>query len=1359
MPGVPRVAAENDPFATLRAPRAAIPWDRPAQAPRDATPERVWIGADPHGLGFEVAVATWSGVNPPTQEAMRALHAARLRNRAIPLTVVARRADAQAWLFGPLANAPLLGPLPIGHAARIVQAALDEPTAGAARARIIQARDALETADIPGFDSQGLFAIRELTWGVPRRPDWAAASARSRAIMASSPRGAALVQALGFDSRTIPGNALLLSVHGEPPRAVAILLRDDESFDAESARFAKSPIYHGLEIALQNNVPWLVVARGPQLRLYPTAPDVGVGRRGATQTYFGLDLALLDDEHAGYLELAFGATALAPGGSVDQLLRASRDYAVSLGERLRERIYDKVVDSLSTAIARALAAEAPLDDQRLALAYRLTLRILFRLLFQAYAEDTRLLPLHRNDRYTRASLKELARDLAAHPERPNDPRSASLWDGLRQVWRVIDTGDEAWGVPAYNGGLFGEDPELHPDGCAIARLVLHNDAVGPALAGLLVDVAVDGDRGPVDFRSLDVRDFGTIYEGLLESGLSLAAEDLALDASGAWRPARADERVIAAAGAPYFHTKSGDRKATGSYFTKPFAVEHLLTRALDPALDAHLENVAVLVGRGDQVAAARLFFDFRVADLAMGSGHFLVGAIGHIEAKFGAFLERNPIPGVERELLELREAALTALRRVQVEEPEIDRSALLGRQIARRCVYGIDINDIAVELARLAIWVRTFVPGLPMSSLDHQLVCGNSLTGIGTVDEAIEALDPDARTGALSFSGAAIRTALDSARVLLEDAAALKESTSEEARAAQEASRRALEAAEPARLLFDAAVAVRLGLLLPPGDFDAAGIARSAASPRVREGLRDLVPVHFPVRFPEVFLREPGGFDVLIGNPPWEKVKVEADKWWGSRIPGLFTLPVGARDAAIERGKLERPGLAAQFTLEITRNDGLRNALRLGPYPGLGTGDIDLYQAFAWRNWHLVRRDGRVGLVTPRSLVAEAGGSQWRQRIFDAGEFADVTLLLNTGRWAFDMEPRYSIALITLQRLDRPGDEVNLRGPFTSRAAFDLGMQSPAAQFPAIEFRTWGTGAAFPMLATAQDGEVYLRLRSHPRLDADTGDWRARAHAEFHSTNDKPLFELDRVPPGWWPLFKGESFDLWRPDTGRYYGGVNPEVVVPKLQEKRLNQRRLANSPFAEFAPGAEQDPSTLPIHHARLAFRKITRATDTRSLRIALVPPHVALTEAAPYLLFPRGDPAAQAFVLGVLASIPADWMARRVVEVNMNYHVLHGIAIPRPLPDDPRRRRVVDIAGRLAAVDARFAQWAAAVGVPVGSVAGEENRDLIAELDAVVSRLYGLSRQQVEHIFATFHHGWDYADRLARVLAHYDRWETASP
>ncbi|HEY3548412.1 MAG TPA: hypothetical protein VGK17_20250, partial [Propionicimonas sp.] len=945
---------------------------------------------------------------------------------------------------------------------------------------------------------------------------------------------------------------------------------------------------------------------------------------------------MLDDEHAGYLELAFGARALAPGGSVDEILDASRDYAVSLGERLRDRVYDTVVPALSTAIARALAADGPLAEGRLVLAHRLTLRILFRLLFQAYAEDTRLLPLHRNERYTRASLKELARDLAEHPAAPNDPRSTSLWGGLAQVWRVIDTGDEAWGVPAYNGGLFGSDPDLHPDGAVLAHLVLHNDAVGPALAGLLVDVGADGDRGPVDFRSLDVRDFGTIYEGLLESGLSLAGENLTVDATGAWRPARAGEQVDASAGEPYFHTKSGDRKATGSYFTKPFAVEHLLERALDPALDAHLAKVADVIGRGDQVGAARLFFDFRVADLAMGSGHFIVATIGHIEAKFGAFLERNAIPGVERELLELRDAALAALQRVGVEEPEIDRSALLGRQIARRCVYGLDINDIAVELARLAVWVRTFVPGLPMSSLDHQLVCGNSLTGIGTVDEAVQALDPEGSAGVLTFSGVAIRTALDQARVVLEDAAALKESTFEEARAAQEAARRALAVAEPARLLFDAAIAVRLGLIPPPVDFAADGISRSAATPEVQGALASLSPVHFPIRFPEVFLREPSGFDVVVGNPPWEKVKVEADKWWGGRLPGLFGLPVGARDSAIERAKQDRPDLATQFSAAIERNDRLRDVMRLGPYPGLGKGDLDLYQAFAWRNWDLVRTSGRIGIVAPRSLVSEAGAEQWRHHVFDEGEFADVTLLLNSGRWAFDMEARYTIALIALVRLGHSGQVVTLRGPFASLGEFEAGSASEPAHFPAAEFRTWGTGESFPALATPGDGDAYLAMRLHPRLDVHSAEWRVRAHREFDATLDKPFFNLDSVPAGWWPLYKGESFDLWQPDRGIYYGGVDPAVVVPELTQRRLRSAKLARSAFAEFPRDLIADPGTLPIHSPRIAFRMVTRSTDTRTVRCALVPPRVALTHGAPYLLFPVGTERDVAYLLGVLSSIP---------------------------------------------------------------------------------------------------------------------------
>ena len=208
-------------------------------------------------------------------------------------------------------------------------------------------------------------------------------------------------------------------------------------------------------------------------------------------------------------------------------------------------------------------------------------------------------------------------------------------------------------------------------------------------------------------------------------------------------PAVDDEVIVVPAGSVYLHNRSGVRKATGSYFTKPFAVEHLLDHALEPALDDHIARLEDLRDTGDEATLAEAFFDFRCADIAMGSGHFLVAALDRIEARLSAWLTLNPVPAVSAELLRLRNTAEDALGDLS-SGVEIESSSLLRRQVARHCVYGVDRNCIAVELARLAIWVHTFVPGLPLSLLDHNLVHGDSLTGVGTLDEVVAAFEPKA---------------------------------------------------------------------------------------------------------------------------------------------------------------------------------------------------------------------------------------------------------------------------------------------------------------------------------------------------------------------------------------------------------------------------------------------------------------------------------------------------------------------------------------------------------------------------------------------------------------------------------------
>ncbi|MCY4135714.1 MAG: hypothetical protein OXG30_12515 [bacterium] len=187
-----------------------------------------------------------------------------------------------------------------------------------------------------------------------------------------------------------------------------------------------------------------------------------------------------------------------------------------------------------------------------------------------------------------------------------------------------------------------------------------------------------------------------------------------------------------------------------------------------------------------------------------------------------------------------------------------------------------------------------------------------------------------------------------------------------------------------------------------------------------------------------------------------------------------------------------------------------------------------------------------------------------------------------------------------------------------------------------------------------------------------------------------------------WPVYKGTSFDLWSPDTGVYYDSADAESVVAHLQEKRLSQRRSQSSAFAELEEEVVGDPATLPCCHPRIAFRDVTNPTNTRAIVTALVPGERVIVHQAPYLLRTAGTAVDEAYVLGVLSSMPCDWQARRTVELHMTFEQIGQLSIPDPGMGHPVRDRVAEIAALLAAQDDRFTDWAAEVGVPVGTGGG---------------------------------------------------------
>lgn len=1302
-------------------------------------PDLVFLGNGPDALEVLLAQAP----SKPTKAAVEQLWKARWNRRAAPVLLVAAYpgvGGVKAAVYGLGEDAAFLPEVDLEVAEAIARLGLTSDDSIQA-ARAIQERLSSLDNDHHGLWNSGLFSTYALTRNAPKLGGWAEANRIAESARTKSGRD--LLRALGWATEEIGSTGTLLK-NGETHTAVAILLQNNETFERTSSRFSSaSPVAHGLTEAKKRNLKWVVVASDSVLRLYSTDPGVGVGRKGETETFTQVDLALLGKDDGAYLPLLFSPEALSAGGSVGTLLVSSTEHASSVGDRLRQRVYEHVVPVLAQAVARRLDAKTPaqLED-----AYHHSMIVLFRLLFIAYAEDGDLLPYRTDTRYRAKSLKQLAQDISARmSDGPLtfDDHATDLWDDQVAVWAAINSGNEDLGVPAYNGGLFRDDATARVSGSRLSDLRLSNEEFGPALAALLVD---GHELGPVDFRDLSVREFGTIYEGLLESSLSLAESDLVVDKNGSYLPAAEGQLPVVEAGQVYLHNASGARKATGSYFTKPFAVDHLLRTALEPTLREHLDRVRNLLKANDDAGAAALFFDFRVADIAMGSGHFLVAAVDHMESIMSAFLVEHPIPMVDQELDKLGRSAKDSLG-THAGLHEIERASLLRRQIAKRCIYGVDVNEIAVELTRVALWIHTFVPGLPMSSLDHSLVFGNSLTGVATLDEALNIFEPQRAPGQFSLFADRLTDSLEDSRRSLARLGLVSEATIGEANEAHRLYAEALEESKPARHLMDAALAVRLGWL--GNDSDPDGLVERVLESGTANKISELRPVHFPVSFPEVFMRDNPGFDVVLGNPPWEKVKIEEHAWWGLRFPGLRSMPQKEKNALLDKLRVARPELLAEYNNEVVAVAALRAVLKAGPYPA-GSGDTDLYKIFCWRDWDLLRRDGRAGIVFPRGAMSGSGTAHWRETVLREGSFDEVSFLSNNREWVFDdVDGRYTIALSTIRR----GGEhfVRYNGPFYSQVEFETG-KSRVSEVPAAEFMRWTNAATFPLFPNSESAPVFEKLRSQPRFDA-ANTFNFIPVTELHATGDKALMDFNLVAgPGRIPVLTGASFNLWNPDFGQPYAYADVARLGSHLQSKRQRQARTKSSAF--FGTDVSE-PNSLPLHQARIAFRDIARSNDTRTMLAALIPPESTVTHKAPYLLRVKGDASDEAFLLGVLSSIPFDWYARRFVELTMSYELLTAMPIPSGRMSGTLRGRTIDLSARLAAVDARYANWAAQVGAPVGSLSSAEKDNAIAELDAVVSLLYGLDRDDVVHIFETFHRGWKYTERLNAVLRHFDAWK----
>ena len=717
------------------------------------------------------------------------------------------------------------------------------------------------------------------------------------------------------------------------------------------------------------------------------------------------------------------------------------------------------------------------------------LTLVFRFMFLLHTEARGYLPIG-SAAYRPHSASRLADD--SRPGRgPFGRRSTQRWDRLRTLVRMVRTGDITAGVPAYNGSLFAAAG--FPGSDLLERAEITDIYMAPVLSA----IAFEHDRpqaSGLDYAGLQIGHLGAIYEALLTFRLTRAPEDLAYDARrDIYRPLRAGEQPAVTRADLYYQARAGGRKAGGVFYTRHEFVDHLLQHSLRPALDDHLAQVGRLAERDPNQAARRLF-DFSVVDPAMGSAHFLTAALDMLGDRIELFLAQvGGLPAIARQLRELgKETGPVA------HQPEA--GDLLRRLILKRCIYGVDLSPMAVEVANVTLWLASFVPGLALSYLGSNLKCGDAL--IGVADPSVLG---DVDRDEMFTGGQEVLDAMQHAAELQLELAENPDRTPEEVNRSEDLAAELRTATVSLRNAFDLWGAEPLGLPKSRGDLQLHGqsiVSAGRLPPYVASQLEEARAIasqyrffHWPLEFPSVFHRERPGFDVVVGNPPWNKVKFELPSFLALHDPGIRGLRSGlARDERAGRLFRERPEL--QREIEDTRRQIQQQREFFRPENGYtiqGRGDTDLYKLFCERYASIARSKGFMGVVLPRVAFLNYGSRGFRRWFFKRSRPNRIDALLNNRRWAFGIHPQYSIALVTAQVGVPVAGSLVVTGPARNEREFAecitgegvhvdlaaLASWTPAPAADSVKEPTW----ELPLLPTPQHVSVLSKLRSGVRFD------------------------------------------------------------------------------------------------------------------------------------------------------------------------------------------------------------------------------------------------------------------------------------
>jgi hypothetical protein len=1173
---------------------------------------------------------------------------------------------------------------------------------------------------------------------------------------------------------------------------------------------------------------WGVLTNGARWRLYYQ------GARSVSENFFEIDLALLlaipdhdgglfapsDDQRRNWLKvfaLVFQRDAFVPATADartfhQRAIEQGRFYEERVAASLSNLVFGHIFPTLAQAIA-AGAPEAPLAEVRDAV-----LVLLYRLLFILYAEDRNLLPVN-DERYEEYGLRDRVRlDIGKKLDR-NDPLSetaARYWSVLDDLCRAIDRGDKSIGLPPYNGGLF--DPTKTP----LLTQVRLGDSVMASVIDALSFEKTTENRKYINYRDLSVQQLGSIYERLLEH------EVLRVDGV-----IRVQHNVFARKGSSSYYTPDDLVNLIIKETIDPLVSARMKTFA-DKAkeLEDDKRPLDRRLGMLAGVDPAEKLLEVKICDPAMGSGHFLVSLVDYLadrvitamadaqaEVAFGDYVS----PLIPR----VAAIRTTILRNADergwtIDLEQLDDRHIIRRMVLKRCIYGVDKNPMAVELTKVALWLHTFTVGAPLSFLDHHLRNGDSLFG----SWVRQGVDRATALGAPLFLHESLTKALRAASKMqiiegLTDAEIAEAHRSKDvfdevrdmtspldsilafihALSWQDLRAHEDKAALQSFLTgqFGDPVLLALGKIEPTNKREKANksandgpLKRHKSAEEIFERFakiffraRDLIAeerfFNWQVAFPGVWSdweneNRNGGFDAVIGNPPWDRMKLQQVEWFAARKPEIaLTQRASDRARLIRALESANDPLAADFAKASERAEaGVRVARQCGDYPLLSGGDVNLYSLFVERAMTIVKPAGMVGLLTPSGIATDKTAAPFFKGVATGGRLKALYDFENKKIFFPDVHASFKFCIFVASPTPIAGE---------AKCAFYLHnvneLRDPERCFPLTpeDFARVNpnTGTA-PIFRTRRDAQLTTAIydRLPVLVDRSTGEevkaWPVRYSTMFHMTNDSSLFrtreELEEKE-GAYPIggnrFRSAAGEYVPLYVGRMIHQFDHRAASVEVNDANLHNAALSGGVTStqKADPGFAPTPQYwVPLAKVEfpdglewgIAFRDIARATDVRTFISAAVP-RVGLGNTAPLILpnskhqFIETGP----FILGNVNSLVFDYIVRQKTQsTHVNWYLVEQLpVVPIERYDSIRfgkktageivREAVLELTytAHDMAPFARDMGYVDQSGKAKPPFVWDDDRrlKLRAKLDALNFHLYGVTdRDDVRYIYSTF-------------------------